>query len=454
MVHARGWPVAILGVLGRLDRRPCRCDRMRTVARARSSSASRSARSSRPGWVDTPRSSPRAPRPCPAIWPAAAVVGLACCAGWRGGLAGGGRRRGGDLVEVVEPTAEHASTTRSCCSCSAAASATAPTWPARGRRRWREAMRLQAAGARARPAGPHRPRRRAPDARLHPPPRRRHRAARRRELGAMAGEQERLLRTLVSGVAHRRARTQTVEGEVDLRPVLRQPRRRAWRAPRRPGRPGAAAAPGRPTSWSPRSEAALDNVRQHAGDGARAWVLLEDARRRGRRHGPRQRASASAGTARRGAAARAGSGVGLSIRGRLERPGRHGRSTTRASARAPRSSCGSPSEGTRMTPNQGPGAAASRRASRSTGRGRARSSDAGDHGRRRRRPPDVARRRRPRPRRRRVRGRRHGRRRARGGAPHPGDAARTCSSSTSTCRACAATRCARAVIEAACPPGC
>ncbi len=93
-------------------------------------------------------------------------------------------------------------------------------------------------------------------------------------LGAMAGEQEQRLRELVSGVPIDELEA-TVGGPVDLRQNLRQAA--AGTAdliapaepvllPRRPAAEIVAAV-----------EAALDNVRRHAGADAHAWVLIDDA---------------------------------------------------------------------------------------------------------------------------------------------------------------------------------
>ncbi|MEO7234110.1 MAG: DUF5931 domain-containing protein [Lapillicoccus sp.] len=93
-------------------------------------------------------------------------------------------------------------------------------------------------------------------------------------LGAMAGEQEQRLRALVSGVGIDELEA-TVGGPVDLRHFLRQAA--AGTAdlvapadpvflPRRPAAEMVAAV-----------EAALDNVRRHAGPDAQAWVLIDDA---------------------------------------------------------------------------------------------------------------------------------------------------------------------------------
>ncbi len=112
------------------------------------------------------------------------------------------------------------------------------------------------------------------------------------ELGRMAGEQEVALRTLVSsGLVHtsRVSRDESLgalvdtyevdepgayEGEVDLRTLL------APHAGRRvsfaePGTPVLLPAPAA-REVAAAVGAALDNVRRHAGDGARAWILVED----------------------------------------------------------------------------------------------------------------------------------------------------------------------------------
>jgi signal transduction histidine kinase len=92
------------------------------------------------------------------------------------------------------------------------------------------------------------------------------------ELGAMAADQERLLRALVSGTA---AETEAVvTGEVDLRQQLG----------RYAGGHVHLVAPADPVLVRARVAgelvaavaAALDNVRVHAGESAQAWVLVED----------------------------------------------------------------------------------------------------------------------------------------------------------------------------------
>ena len=93
------------------------------------------------------------------------------------------------------------------------------------------------------------------------------------ELGAMAADQERLLRALVSGTTPEETR-EAVSGDADLRQSLG----------RFAGGQVHLVAPADPVLVPPRVGAeltaavgaALDNVRQHAGQDAQAWVLLED----------------------------------------------------------------------------------------------------------------------------------------------------------------------------------
>ncbi|MGA5146035.1 MacS family sensor histidine kinase [Streptomyces griseoincarnatus] len=110
------------------------------------------------------------------------------------------------------------------------------------------------------------------------------------ELGRMAGEQEVALRTLVSGglvpvsraseddargaVVRGAAEDEPDDGPVDLRALL---------APHAGSRVSLAE-PGAPVPLAPQAArevaaavgAALDNVRRHAGEQARAWILAED----------------------------------------------------------------------------------------------------------------------------------------------------------------------------------
>jgi signal transduction histidine kinase len=93
------------------------------------------------------------------------------------------------------------------------------------------------------------------------------------QLGAMAADQERLLRALVSGTSSEDAEA-AVTGDVDLRQQLG----------RFAGGRVTVVAPADPVEVAPRIAgelaaavgAALDNVRQHAGEAAQAWVLVED----------------------------------------------------------------------------------------------------------------------------------------------------------------------------------
>ncbi|NUS15514.1 MAG: sensor histidine kinase [Streptomyces sp.] len=95
------------------------------------------------------------------------------------------------------------------------------------------------------------------------------------ELGRMAGEQEAALRSLISGAPVPVPRAGAEEsGPVDLRGLL---------APYASARV-TLSAPGTPVPLDPAAAAelaaavgaALDNVRAHAGERARAWILVED----------------------------------------------------------------------------------------------------------------------------------------------------------------------------------
>ncbi|MEV8534597.1 DUF5931 domain-containing protein [Streptomyces sp. NPDC051211] len=112
------------------------------------------------------------------------------------------------------------------------------------------------------------------------------------ELGRMAGEQEVALRTLMSSglvpasrVSHDAARGALVdsvevaepgadEGELDLRSLL-APHAGSRVSFAEPGTPVPLPAPAA-RELAAAVGAALDNVRKHAGDGASAWILLED----------------------------------------------------------------------------------------------------------------------------------------------------------------------------------
>ncbi|MEU8622076.1 DUF5931 domain-containing protein [Streptomyces sp. NPDC048623] len=113
------------------------------------------------------------------------------------------------------------------------------------------------------------------------------------ELGRMAGEQEVALRTLVAGGLTRRSYVSEDESEgavvrlveepediddpgtdVDLRTLL-APRAGARVTLSDPGTPVPLPSPAA-RELAAAVGAALDNVRVHAGDGARAWILVED----------------------------------------------------------------------------------------------------------------------------------------------------------------------------------
>jgi signal transduction histidine kinase len=103
------------------------------------------------------------------------------------------------------------------------------------------------------------------------------------ELGRLAGEQERMLRTLVTGEATRTAAAARASAETggdggaaDLGPLLRSA------VARRPYAVLAGPAPPvllggyEANEMAAAAAEALENVRRHAGAGARAWVLVED----------------------------------------------------------------------------------------------------------------------------------------------------------------------------------
>lgn len=208
----------------------------------------------------------------PTIWPAAAIVGFAVLRGWRGGLAAGALVGAASFVEVVEPTANTVTNTifglllGGCvgyCADLARASHAALA----------EAMRLDAARAeRDRLA------RTVHDGVLQTLSFINRRGldigGETARLGAMAAEQERILRTLVSQ-ADLTEVDHAVSGETDLRALLRHVE----------GAGVQLVSPAEPVLLPRRVadelvaavEAALDNVRRHAGEGARAWVLLDDA---------------------------------------------------------------------------------------------------------------------------------------------------------------------------------
>lgn len=92
-------------------------------------------------------------------------------------------------------------------------------------------------------------------------------------LGVLAGEQESRLRALVGGVSTERVQSRG-EGPVDLRGYLHPAATgtTALVAPAEPVLVSAQVA----TELAAAVQAALDNVRGHAGPGARAWVLVDD----------------------------------------------------------------------------------------------------------------------------------------------------------------------------------
>ena len=210
-------------------------------------------------------------RTIPSIWPAAAVIGIAVLLGWRGGLVAAAVVTLCSFVEVGTPTGNTITNSifvfllGGCvgyCVDLARASHAALA----------EAMRRDAARAeRDRLA------RTVHDGVLQTLSYIHRRAAdlggEAAILGAMAGEQERILRTLV-GQNDLEVVDRAVAGASDLRAALRHIE----------GRQVQLVAPAAPIMLPRRVadelvaavEAALDNVRKHAGKAARTWVLLDD----------------------------------------------------------------------------------------------------------------------------------------------------------------------------------
>jgi signal transduction histidine kinase len=222
-------------------------------------------------WVDPPEVITAGARTVPGIWPAAAVVAWSVLRGWRGGLLAAAVVAAADLVEVVEPTENTVNNIilllllGGCVGYCADLSR-------EGHAALREAIRLQAqVRERDRLA------RTVHDGVLQTLSYIHRRGTDMgggtRELAVMAAEQERLLRTLVSGVSARPAE-QLVQGAADLRTILQRHAEGHVQvvAPADPVMLGHQVA----EELSAVVREVLDNVRRHAGDAARAWVLIED----------------------------------------------------------------------------------------------------------------------------------------------------------------------------------
>lgn len=208
-------------------------------------------------------------RTVPSIWSSAAVVGLAILLGWRGGLAAGAVVGLCSVIEVMQPTANTVSNSIFVLLLGGFLGYVVDLARA-GHSAHAEALRIEAAR------------------------RERDRLSRTvhdgvlqtlayihrvgtdlggegARLGAMAGEQERLLRALVSGTDLDVSRAMT--GCTDLGSSLRHVESTSVQL----------VAPPEPVELPRRVvdevvaavEAALDNVRRHAGEQARAWVLLD-----------------------------------------------------------------------------------------------------------------------------------------------------------------------------------
>ena len=221
--------------------------------------------------VDTPEVIMGGARTIPSIWPSAAIVGFAVLRGWRGGIAAAAIVAVCSFVEVIEPTPNTVSNSvfglllGGCIGyCVDLARASHAALSAAMRREAARSERDRLArtvhdGVLQTLSFIHR---RATDI-----------GGETATLGAMAAEQERILRTLVSQTDLTEV-DRAVTGEADLRVLLRHVE----------GEDVQLVAPADPILL-PRKvadevvaavEAALDNVRKHAGDDAKAWVLLDD----------------------------------------------------------------------------------------------------------------------------------------------------------------------------------
>jgi signal transduction histidine kinase len=221
--------------------------------------------------VDTPEVIMSGARTIPSIWPSAAIVGFAILRGWRGGIVAASIVAACSFVEVIEPTPNTISNSilglllGGCigyCVDLARASHAALAEAMRREASLAERDRLARTvhdGVLQTLAFIHR---RATDI-----------GGETAYLGAMAGEQERILRTLVSQTDLTEV-DRAITGDADLRVLLRHIE----------GDDVQLVAPADPILL-PRKvadevvaavEAALDNVRKHAGADARAWVLLDD----------------------------------------------------------------------------------------------------------------------------------------------------------------------------------
>ena len=220
--------------------------------------------------VDTPDVIAAGAKTVPGVWPAATVVGWAVLRGWRGGLFAAGVVAAADLLEVVEPT-ENTVNNIILLLLLGGCVGYCSDLSREGHAALQEAMQVQAeVRERDRLA------RTVHDGVLQALSYIHRRGTEMggevRELATMAADQEGLLRTLVSGASL--PPLDRVEGMVDVRGLLGRYAEGTVQvvAPadavmleRRVAEELAAAV-----------REVLDNVRRHAGDGASAWVLIED----------------------------------------------------------------------------------------------------------------------------------------------------------------------------------
>jgi len=220
--------------------------------------------------VDTPEVIAAGAKTVPGVWPAATVVGWAVLRGWRGGLFAAGVVAAADLLEVVEPT-ENTVNNIILLFLLGGCVGYCSDLSREGHAALQEAMQVQAeVRERDRLA------RTVHDGVLQALSYIHRRGTEMggevRELATMAADQEGLLRTLVSGASL--PPPDRVEGMVDVRGLLG---RYAEGTVQVAGPADAVMLERRVAEeLAAAVREVLDNVRRHAGDGASAWVLIED----------------------------------------------------------------------------------------------------------------------------------------------------------------------------------
>ncbi len=220
--------------------------------------------------VDTPEVIAAGAKTVPGVWPAATVVGWAVLRGWRGGLFAAGVVAAADLLEVVEPT-ENTVNNIILLLLLGGCVGYCSDLSREGHAALQEAMQVQAeVRERDRLA------RTVHDGVLQALSYIHRRGTEMggevRELATMAADQEGLLRTLVSGASL--PPLDRADGMVDVRGLLG---RYAEGTVQVAGPADAVMLERRVAEeLAAAVREVLDNVRRHAGDGASAWVLIED----------------------------------------------------------------------------------------------------------------------------------------------------------------------------------